>query len=78
LILGEMSPEREKIFNLRWMELDDCPSARIVNYLDRLNPLLVEFLALTQSTETLLMDMGNLRFEAEMAAAYDSEDATRL
>jgi hypothetical protein len=77
MILGEMSEEHRKIFDARWMELYDFPSARVVNYMDRLNPLLVEFLALTQSAETLLLSMGELRFEAEMAAAYDQEAESR-
>ena len=76
-ILGEMPPQKTAVFNRRWLELYDFPSAAAVNYLDRLNPLLVEFAALIQASETVLLEMGNLRFEAEMAAAYENEDAAR-
>jgi len=77
LILGPLPPAKEKEFQTAWALMADYPSQKVVAYLDRLNPLLAEFLALTQAAESLLAAHEAARFEAEMAAAYEHEAGTR-
>ncbi len=77
MLLGPLLPAKEKEFQAAWALMADYPSQKVVAYLDRLNPLLVEFLALTQSTESVLSALEEAKYEAEMAAAYESEKAAR-
>ena len=77
MLLGPLPPAKEKEFQAAWALMADYPSQKVVAYLDRLNPLLAEFLALTQACESLLAAYEQIRFEAEMAAAYEHEPGTR-
>jgi hypothetical protein len=45
LVYGPMPPADEARFGAKWAPLLDCPSEAAVAYLNRLNPLLSEFLA---------------------------------
>lgn len=74
---GVMSPEQTLRFEAAWAAALDFPSRRVIEWLDRVNPLLAEFIALSQATDTLLEAFEEARFEAEMAAAYEDETATR-
>ncbi|MDH4184556.1 MAG: tetratricopeptide repeat protein, partial [Nitrospinota bacterium] len=76
-LLGPLPAEQENQFQRSWALMADYPSKKVVAYLDRLNPLLVEFLALTQATESMLAALEMAKYEAQMAAAYENEEGAR-
>jgi tetratricopeptide (TPR) repeat protein len=76
-LLGPLPAEEERKFQASWAQMADYPSRRVVAYLDRLNPLLVEFLSLTQAAESMLAALEQAKYEAQMAAAYESENGAR-
>lgn len=75
MLIGPMTPEQRSAFDTIWAPLYDFPSDTAMVWLRRLNPLLVEFLARQQEVESLLEAGANQEFEAEMAAAYEQEQA---
>ncbi|MCB2189051.1 MAG: tetratricopeptide repeat protein [Deltaproteobacteria bacterium] len=77
MLLGQLTPEEEARFNRAWLPLADYPSYRVAAYLDRLNPLLVEFLSLKNAAEMALVSVEDLNFEAEMALAYEQPTASQ-
>lgn len=74
MLAGPLSPAEEKAFNESWAPMFDYPTDKAKAWLDRLTPLVTEFLAVQQQIESLLEAMENLHYEAEMAAAYERED----
>ena len=77
LILAPQTPEDERRILSVWAPLFEFPSDAAIAYLERLNPLLVEFIALLQAAQAALTDLEQSQYEAEMAAAYESETGTR-
>lgn len=80
LLRSFLAPEtaaEAEAFDAAWMQLEDFPSQRVVHWLDRLNPLLAEWMALVNAMDTGLAAFEETRFEAEMAAFYEHEEYTR-
>lgn len=77
LLAGPMDPAAEARFQTMWIPLFDFPSARVVAWLERLNPLLVELLTLLGDLQGELTAWDAAMFEAEMAAAYQHESSAR-
>ena len=73
LAMGLVTPQVEESFQKAWAPLFDFPSRRVVAYLDKLNPLLVEFLGLREAIGVSLANFEYLRFEAEMAANWGAD-----
>jgi cyclophilin family peptidyl-prolyl cis-trans isomerase len=77
LLRGPLPADEEQRFQELWAPLLDFPSKSTVAYLEKLNPLLTEFLSLQQATETAVASQEEVRFELEMAAAYENEAGAR-
>lgn len=77
LLMGPLTPDEERRVFAAWAPLFDYPSDAVLAYLDKLNPLLVEFVALMRSVEAAQSGLEQAQYEAEMAAAYDHEAGTR-
>lgn len=60
-------------FEALWAPMFDYPSPKGMVYLDKLNPLQEVFLGLIASAEAFLAGLEIAWYEAEMAAAYESE-----
>lgn len=77
LIMGDLSPAEEKKFNERWAPHFDFPTEETVNYFNKLNPLLVEFLSLRAAVATAAVEFDAAWEEAVNAAGFESEDGIR-
>ncbi len=73
LLIGPMTPYQRAAFDTIWAPLFDFPSERAMAWLRQLNPTLVEFQAVQQEVESLLEAGEKVRYESEMAAAYENE-----
>ncbi len=67
LFYGEMDSEQERLFKARWMPLFEYPSQEIVSYLNQLNPLLVQFLALRAALNDSLENFNAAQLEVNGA-----------
>ena len=74
--LAPQGQAESEAFDAAWMQLEAFPSARVVQWLDRLNPLLAEWIALVQAMDMALAAFEETRFEAEMAAYFEHEAYT--
>lgn len=84
ILTGPLTPAQEQKVFAAWAPLFDYPTDRVLAYLDQLNPLLVEFIALMRGVEAAEAGLeqaqshakGYLKFsaDAEQTAAYASTD----
>lgn len=77
ILTGPLTPAQEQKVFAAWAPLFDYPTDRGLAYLEQLNPLLVEFIALMRGVEAAEAGLEQAQYEAEMAAAYDHEMGTR-
>ena len=70
LVMAPMKPGQEKSFNARWGPLYLRPSPALNEYLNRLNPLLQEFLALRSELAEAAASYDRSMEEAGYAIAY--------
>ncbi len=71
LVYGEMTPEDEEAFQTEWLPLFGHPSLEVVEYLNRLNPLILEFLALRSALGDALETYNAIALELVTAAAEE-------
>ncbi|RJX32470.1 MAG: hypothetical protein C4525_10330 [Desulfarculus sp.] len=69
-IYGVLSPEQEQRFQSLWAPLFDYPSAEIVAYLNRLNPLLAQFIAGREALGQAGAALQGALLEAAVAQGY--------
>lgn len=77
LVQEPMSEVDTKRFEAKWAALFNFPSAEAEAYLERLNPLLDEFLALRGAITIAASAVDEAWLEAKFAAGYEAEAATR-
>ena len=71
LVYGEMTPEDEQAFQAEWLPLFGHPSLEVVEYLNSLNPLILEFLALRSALGDALDTYNAISLELMTAAAEE-------
>jgi tetratricopeptide (TPR) repeat protein len=74
LVHGEMSAEEEKIFDAKWAPFFDYPCQEVVEYLNKLNPLLLEFLDLRSGYVEATRSYDEAQIELAQALAAESRD----
>ncbi|MHB8881525.1 MAG: tetratricopeptide repeat protein [Thermodesulfovibrionales bacterium] len=82
LIYGELPEDQAAAFQAAWAPLFDYPSREVVDYLNRLNPLLARFVAQRETYARTAAALQASMFEVVMAAHYGGgrplQDARRL
>ena len=74
LVYGDMTPEDEGRFQAGWSPLIDFPTPKALEYLNKLNPLLQEFLRLRSGMISTAMQFDEAWTEAGIAAGFGNED----
>jgi len=75
LLYGEMSAEDERKFQAAWAPLFDYPTPAMVDYLNKLNPLLGQFLAGREAFTRAAAAVNAAMYDAALAVAADTRDA---
>lgn len=76
LVQGPLSPDEERRFERRWASYLEFPNREVVEYFNRLNPLLAHFLACRRAVGESLLALDRAQLEAAHLTAY--RDATGL
>lgn len=74
LVYGDMAPEEEGRFQAGWSPLIDFPTPIGLGYLNKMNPLLQEFLRLRSVMVSTAMQFDEAWTEAGVAAGFGLED----
>ena len=74
IFYGDMDEKQEQEFEARWQPLFEYPSQEIVSYLNQLNPLLVQFLALKAALNDCLEDFNATQLEVMASASVGDAD----
>ena len=77
MLYGDLSPEEQKQFAAAWAPMRGFPTQKCVDYLNGLNPLLGEFLALRTAINRTSGQLEQAMIEAGWAAELDAETLTR-
>lgn len=72
LVEGDMNAEEAGNFNQKWAIMADFPTPQAVDYLNKLNPLLVEFLKLRGLLYSTSEEYDAAWAEGTLAAGYDN------
>jgi hypothetical protein len=72
LVEGDMSGEETKAFQQKWAIMADFPTPQAIDYLNKLNPLLVEFLKLRGLVYTTSEEFDAAWAEGTLAAGYEN------
>lgn len=75
LIYGPMPDEEARNFEQAWAPLFDYPSQEIIGYLNRLNPLISQFLAARESYMRCLSSTQLIMLDAATAVEWDDPNA---
>ncbi len=75
LIYGAMPDEESRKFEAIWAPLFDFPTQEIIEYLNRLNPLLSQFLAVREIYVSNLQAVTMVLLDAGYAVEQDDQDA---
>jgi hypothetical protein len=70
MVFGEMTPEETEKFEAKWKPLLAFPCKEVVAYMNKLNPLLAQFLALRRAAAEAGLAMDRVQFEAAHLVAY--------
>lgn len=70
LVYGEMTPEEEKKFEARWKSYLEYPCKEVVDYFNKLNPLLAQFLAFRRAAAQTLLAIDHAQYDAAHLVAY--------
>jgi hypothetical protein len=74
LVYGRMSPEEEAHFQKTWAAMHDFPSESCLAYLERLLPLLGQFLSGREAYLRMVASFQTLQFELALAVAAESQE----
>ncbi len=77
LVYGNMTPQETKEFEAKWEPLFDSQTAEAVEYFNKLNPLLMEFLSLRAAIFQSAEEFEASWYEAMVAAGYESEGGVK-
>ncbi|MCX7965594.1 MAG: hypothetical protein N2596_03095 [Syntrophorhabdaceae bacterium] len=77
ILMGELSSDEKKRFDEQWAPLFDFPTDESIDYLNKLNPYLSEFLSLRAAIATAADEFDSAWEEAVLAASYGSEEGVR-
>jgi len=77
MLYGELSPAEQERFDAAWAPMRGFPTQECVDYLNGLNPLLGEFLALRTAINRSSGQLEQAMIEAGWAAELDAETLTR-
>lgn len=75
VLYGEMSKKDAETFDAMWAPLFDCPSQELIDYFNKLNPLLSQFMAARESYFRTAADVQLLYMDAAEAVAEDEQGA---
>ncbi len=73
-LMGELTPDEEAKLHAKWAPIFGFPTEESITYLNKLNPLLSEFLSLRGAVATAAIEFDSAWEEAVIAASYDSEE----
>lgn len=76
LVYGDMTADEEKLFDAKWAPLFDYPAQEVIEYLNKLNPLLLEFLDLRAGYVEATRSYDEAQVELAQAMAAESQDDT--
>lgn len=77
LVYGKMTPEQTRQFETKWTPPLAYPTAEAVDYFNKLNPLLAEFLSLRETIYHASQEFEAAWAEAMIAAAHDLPEAAQ-
>ena len=77
MLYGRLSPQEQKRFDATWAPMRGYPTQKCVDYLNDLNPLLGQFLALRTAINRTSGQLEQAMIEAGWAAELDAETLTR-
>ena len=77
LVYGNMAPQETKEFEAKWAPLFDFQTAEAVEYFNKLNPLLSEFLSLRAAIFQAAEEFEASWYEAMVAAGYENEGGVK-
>ena len=75
LVYGPMPEEEAKKFEAAWTPLFDFPSQNVIDYLNKLNPLIAQFLACRESYVRTLTDIQAVLLDASIAVELKEQYA---
>lgn len=75
LVYGPMPEEEAKKFEAAWVPLFDFPSQNVIDYLNKLNPLIAQFLACRESYVRTLTDIQAVLLDASIAVELKEQFA---
>jgi hypothetical protein len=75
LLYGSMPDDEAKKFEAAWTPLFDFPSQEVIDYLNKLNPLVSQFLSCRESYVRSLADMQNVLLDASLAVELKDQHA---
>ncbi len=77
VLMGPLSAEQEKRFDTKWAPLFEYPCQPVIEYFNKLNPLLNQFLSTRAALHQAMLQFSNVWEEATTAAAMEDEDGVR-
>lgn len=75
LVYGPMPDDEARKFEAAWAPLFDFPTQEIIDYINKLNPMVSQFLACRESYIRVLNDLHMVMFDASIAIEDDSQVA---
>ncbi len=75
LVYGPLSADETKKFEAAWVPLFDFPSQNVIDYLNKLNPLVSQFLACRESYVRSLADIQGVLLDASIAVELKDQYA---
>ena len=75
LIYGDMSEKDAETFMKMWAPLFEYPTQEIIDYLNKLNPLLTQFIVAREAYINSLSNMELLTLDASEAVGWEDEEA---
>ena len=73
LVYGPMPDDEARKFESAWAPLFDFPTQEIIDYINKLNPMVSQFLACRESYIRVLNDLHMVMFDASIAIEDDSQ-----
>jgi tetratricopeptide (TPR) repeat protein len=77
ILMGPVSPEEEKKFEAKWAPLYEYPCQPVIEYFNKLNPLLNRFLDTRTALHTTMLHFSDSWEEATGSAALQDEAGVR-
>lgn len=77
ILQGPMAPEEQAAFENQWAPLRSLPTPEAVEYVNKLSPLLAQFLSLRTAVQESAERVERIMVEAGWAAELDAEVLTR-